>query len=84
MLAAGWRSGKISTVYNNFTGMPLDGVAKLHLMNKIQYQGKRDHVVVQVIKSFIDKLRQNPEIYPIRYYKKNRKFRSNFSAHGVK
>ena len=54
------------------------------LMNRIPYQVKSDHIVVQVIKNFIGKLRQNPDIYPIRYYKKNRKFRSNFNETAVK
>ena len=53
-------------------------------MNRVPYQVKSDHIVVQVIKNFIAKLRQNPEIYPIRYYKKNRKFRSNFNGQAVK
>ncbi len=53
-------------------------------MNRIPYQVKSDHIVVQVIKNFIGKLRQNPDIYPIRYYKKNRKFRSNFNGQAVK
>lgn len=53
-------------------------------MNRIPYEVKSGHIVVHLIKSFIGKLRQNPDIYPIRYYKKNRKFRSNFSEHAVK
>ncbi|MEO7307813.1 MAG: hypothetical protein ABIR78_05610 [Ferruginibacter sp.] len=53
-------------------------------MNKIPYQVKSEHIVVQAIKSFIGKLRQNPDIYPIRYYKKNRRFRSNFPEQAVK
>ena len=53
-------------------------------MTRTPYQVRSSHIVVQVIKNFIGKLRQNPDIYPIRYYKKNRKFRSNFSEHAVK
>jgi len=64
--------------------MPLSLVLKQFLMNRIPYQVKSDHIVVQVIKNFIGKLRQNPDIYPIRYYKKNRKFRRNFSGAAVK
>ncbi|MEP7236414.1 MAG: hypothetical protein ABI685_01055 [Ferruginibacter sp.] len=53
-------------------------------MNKTQYHAKSGNMVVQTIKNFIGKLRQNPDIYPIRYYKKNRRFRSNFSGQAVK
>lgn len=28
------------------------------------------HPVLYAIKSFIEKLRQNPDVYPIKYYKK--------------
>jgi len=53
-------------------------------MNKTQYHAKSGHIVVQMIKNFISKIRQNPDIYPIRYYKKNRKFRNNFDGQAVK
>lgn len=53
-------------------------------MNKTQYKAKSEHIIVQAIKSFIGKIRQNPDVYPIRFYKKNRKFRSNFSGQAVK
>ena len=53
-------------------------------MTRTPYQAKPDHIVVHLIKSFISKLRQNPDIYPIRYYKKNRRFRTNFSSQAVK
>jgi hypothetical protein len=53
-------------------------------MNKSQDQAKNSHIVVQAIKSFIGKLRQNPDIYPIRYYKKNRKFTGSLSREQVK
>lgn len=53
-------------------------------MNRIKYQAKTDHILVQVVKRFIGKLRQNPDIYPIRYYKKNRRFRNDFNSQGVK
>jgi hypothetical protein len=48
-------------------------------MNKIPYPAKSGHFVVQAIKSIIGKLRQNPDIYPIRYYKKNRRYGSNLN-----
>jgi hypothetical protein len=53
-------------------------------MYKTPYQAKSGHIVVQVIKSFIGKLRQNPDVYPIRYYKKNRRFSSSFNREAVK
>jgi hypothetical protein len=53
-------------------------------MNKTQYQAKSGHIVVQVIKNFIGKLRQNPDVYPIRYYKKARRFSSGLNREAVK
>ncbi len=53
-------------------------------MIKTSYQEKSGHIVVQAIKSFISKLRQNPDVYPIRYYKKSRKFRTNAERQFVK
>ena len=49
-------------------------------MTKTPYQAKAGHLLVQVIKNFIGKIRQNPDIYPIRYYKKSRRVRSNFNG----
>lgn len=31
--------------------------------------------LIQVIRNFFQKLRQNPEIYPIKYYKKGHRYR---------
>ena len=53
-------------------------------MTKTPYQAKSGHILVQVIKSFIGKLRQNPDVYPIRYYKKGRRFSSSFNREAVK
>lgn len=53
-------------------------------MNKAQYKANKSHIVIQAVMDFIARIRQNPEIYPIRYYKKNRKFRSHFKAGIVK
>ncbi len=39
-------------------------------MNKTTNKAKSINIVVLVIKRFIDNLRQNSDIYPIRYYKK--------------
>lgn len=40
--------------------------------------------VIYVIKGWLNKLRQNPEVYPIRYYKKGRRFRRNWHSPLVK
>jgi hypothetical protein len=53
-------------------------------MNKTPYQAKQGHIVVQAIKSFIGKLRQNPDVYPIRYYKKTRRLGSGLNREAVK
>lgn len=53
-------------------------------MNKTKYQGQSSHVIVQAIRNFFDKIRQNPDVYPIRYYKKNRKYRKDFNGPAVK
>lgn len=42
------------------------------------------HPVVHAIKMLIHKFRQHPEIYPIKYYKKGRKFRRNWKSELVK
>jgi hypothetical protein len=33
-------------------------------------QNTSQHPVIFVVKNFLNKLLQNPEVYPIRYYKK--------------
>lgn len=40
--------------------------------------------LLQSIKNFFSRLRQNPEVYPIRYYKKSKRFRRNWQAPLVK
>ncbi len=42
------------------------------------------HPVVYALKKFFSKLRQNPEIYPIKYYKKGQRFRRNWKQPMVK
>ncbi len=42
------------------------------------------HPVLYSIKMWINKFRQHPEIYPIKYYKKGRKFRRNGYSEPVK
>jgi hypothetical protein len=53
-------------------------------MNRIPEQSKSGNIIVLAIKSFIGKIRQNPDIYPIRYYKKNRRFNKNLNGQIVK
>ncbi len=40
--------------------------------------------LIQVVKNFIGKLRQNPDVYPIRYYKKGKQFRRKWQGPLVK
>ncbi len=42
------------------------------------------HPIMQILKNFINKLRQNPEVYPIKYYKKSQRFRKNWKTPLVK
>jgi hypothetical protein len=71
-------------VYNNLKTSSLYLVPKQIPMNKTQYQAKSGHIVVQAIKNIIGKLRQNPDVYPIRYYKKTRRFGSSLNREAVK
>ena len=38
------------------------------------------HPLLQAVKNLFSKLRQNPEIYPIKYYKKNHRNKRNMKA----
>ena len=49
-----------------------------------QTQTTHIHPIVQMFKNFISKLRQNPEVYPIKYYKKGHRFRRNWKSPMVK
>lgn len=53
-------------------------------MNKTKHTNHSSHILVQAIRNFIDKIRQNPDVYPIRYYKKNRRFRRDLNGPAVK
>lgn len=53
-------------------------------MNKTENKTQSTHVVVQAIKNFIGKIRQNPDIYPIRYYKKDRRVKRKYDSPAVK
>jgi hypothetical protein len=53
-------------------------------MNKPKYQAQSTNALAQAIRNFIGKIKQNPDIYPIRYYKKNRRFRRDLDGPAVK
>jgi hypothetical protein len=40
--------------------------------------------ILQAVKNILGKLRQSPDIYPIRYYKKGRQFRRKWQGTAVK
>ena len=42
------------------------------------------NLFAQLVKNFIGKLRQNPDVYPIRYYKKGKQFRRKWQGPLVK
>ena len=42
------------------------------------------HPVLQAVKNLFSKLRQNPDVYPIKYYKKGQRFRRNWKTPEVK
>ncbi len=47
-------------------------------------QQKTKNLLVQVVMNFLGKLRQNPDVYPIRYYKKGKQFRRKWQGPLVK
>ena len=59
-------------------------VYNFYSMSNPQTQSPSTHIVVQAVKNFINKLRQSPDIYPIRYYKKSRRFRRHWHGPLVK
>ncbi len=59
-------------------------VDNFYSMSNPQPQPQPTHIVVQAVKNFFSKLRQNPDIYPIRYYKKSRRFRRHWQGPMVK
>ena len=50
-------------------------------VNKNQTQ---PNALLKVIKTMMDKFRQNPDIYPIRYYKKSSRFRRHWQGPLIK
>ncbi len=53
-------------------------------MNTIKTEFVSKYSITGIVRAFINKIRQNPDIYPIRYYKKNRRFRRNWQGSAVK
>jgi hypothetical protein len=53
-------------------------------MNKPTNSLMNSNPLLQVVRSFIGKLRQSPDVYPIRYYKKGKQFRRKWQAPLVK
>jgi hypothetical protein len=47
-------------------------------------QQKTKNLLVQVVMNFLGKIRQNPDVYPIRYYKKGKQFRRKWQGPLVK
>jgi len=70
----------------NKPGKPTLHVDNIYTMSnpQPQTQSQSTHIVVQAVKNFISKLRQSPDIYPIRYYKKSRRFRRHWHGPMVK
>lgn len=52
-------------------------------MNSVKTQ-QSGNIITQLFKSVIDKLRQNPDVYPIKYYKKGKQYRRKWQAPLVK
>ena len=44
----------------------------------------RSPSIFKAVRNFIEKLRQSPDVYPIKYYKKSRRFKRNWQENIVK
>lgn len=53
-------------------------------MKTTNNQQTTKNLLVQVVRNFLGKLRQNPDVYPIRYYKKGKQFRRKWQGPLVK
>ncbi len=71
-------------LYNNFKSPSLQFIQIYYVMEKPVTLKKNDYPFVQAIKKIIGKLRQSPDIYPIRYYKKSRHFQRHSEGPVVK
>ena len=52
--------------------------------NMNMHKADHAHPIVQMVKNFINKLIQNPEVYPIKYYKKNHRHKRHWKTPMVK
>ncbi len=43
-------------------------------------QTQSQHPVIQVVKEFLARMMQNPDVYPIKYYKKNHRFKKRLPS----
>lgn len=55
-----------------------------HFMNNEINSSAGYHPLLQGIMNFIGRLRQNPEVYPIKYYKKSKRYRRHWQGPLVK
>jgi len=55
-----------------------------YTMKTTKDQQTTKNLLVQVVRNFLGKLRQNPDVYPIRYYKKGKQFRRKWQGPLVK
>ncbi len=53
-------------------------------MEKSIDHGGGTNFLTHLVRLVISKLRQNPDVYPIRYYKKSKRFRRNWQGPLVK
>ena len=68
--------------YNNILRLSVIPFTKTSAMNT--YKPGHTHAIVQLVKNFVNKLFQNPEVYPIKYYKKNQRHKRNWKSPMVK
>jgi hypothetical protein len=57
-------------------------ITKNFAMNSVKTQSAS--VLTQFFKNVMDKLRQSPDVYPIKYYKKGKQYRRKWQAPLVK
>jgi hypothetical protein len=75
--------GKSAKMGNNLAQTPLEIYKPFEIMHN-QNQTNHPNSLVQTIKNLFNKLRQNPEVYPIKYYKKGQRLRKPMKASVVK
>ena len=58
--------------------------SKTSIMNSIKTEFVSKYSIAGIVRNFILKLRQNPDIYPIKYYKKTRRLSRSWQGSAVK